>query len=229
MFKKILRFYKTLPLGIKIIMATYILGYLVLILPFSKGFAVSHFGLFPKQAFGKEPWQFISNNFLILNPIQLLIEALFLYLFALDVERRLGTWRFLRLVLASTLTAGLVAGALGYFLFSTSGILLGGTAVHVAVLGYLTQAWRHLRIGNTDFTIRGSTFIGVLLAIQGLLLSWDKLWPQLGGVMAATVIGILMFHYRGPRFKKLIRKTLPKAPGVSHLRLVPPPAQKWVN
>ena len=63
-----------------------------------------------------EPWQLLTFSFLHGNFMHLFVNMLALYMFGRDVERTLGSSRYLRLYVAAVLSAGLVQLAVVSFL-----------------------------------------------------------------------------------------------------------------
>jgi membrane associated rhomboid family serine protease len=66
-----------------------------------------------------EPWQLLTSSFLHANLTHLLLNMFALYMFGRDAERVLGSYRYLRLYIASVLSAALVQ--LGVVSFMSSG------------------------------------------------------------------------------------------------------------
>jgi rhomboid family protein len=64
--------------------------------------------LYPPAAARFAPWQLITSSFLHANLMHLFVNMLALYMFGRDVERALGSPRYLRLYVGSVLSAALV-------------------------------------------------------------------------------------------------------------------------
>jgi rhomboid family protein len=89
----------------------------------------------------ERPWTIVTYMFVHVTFDHLFWNMLFLFFFGIELERRLGEWRFLGLYLIS----GVVA-ALAQILLFGGGILLGASGALYGVLGCLAMIAPHLRL-----------------------------------------------------------------------------------
>jgi membrane associated rhomboid family serine protease len=78
-------------------------------------------------------WQILSHVFLVLHPLTLVFNLIFLYFFGRMIEELVGTRKFLVLFFGGSLFAALVFLAIGYFLLP-SGVYTGPEGAIMAVL-----------------------------------------------------------------------------------------------
>ncbi|MCJ7443647.1 MAG: rhomboid family intramembrane serine protease [Methanotrichaceae archaeon] len=103
-------------------------------------FVINYLALIP-EFLSERPWTIITYMFVHITFDHLFWNMLFLFFFGIELERRLGEWRFLGLYLV----AGVVA-ALAQVLLIGGGILLGASGAVYGVLGCLAMIAPHLRL-----------------------------------------------------------------------------------
>lgn len=167
--------------------------FMMMLGPEGRGWFVYTFAMDPRQVFAFPPrlWQLVSYMFLHAGPWHLAGNMLGLFFFAGDVERELGTGRFLRFYFASG-----VAGALLSSVVSPGSWLIGASAGVLGVLvafaifypNVVVYLWMLILVPiRVKYLAIGYAVITVLSAMQPGR-SNIAYWGHLGGMGYAFVV-----------------------------------------
>ena len=152
------------------------------------------YGALPSSGnFHGEYWRLFSYSLLHLNLTHLVANVALLAWVGRIVERRIGTLRFLLVYLASVLVAGL-AIAFKDAMAPSFGVSLGASG---GVFGLLTASIvlvfrRDLAAFGQDRGVRGGLLVCLGLGIAMSFLPGVSFAGHLGGLVAGTVLGIVV-------------------------------------
>ncbi|MDY6771462.1 MAG: rhomboid family intramembrane serine protease [Candidatus Nanohaloarchaea archaeon] len=163
--------------------------------------SIVQYGLVPSML-AAEPWRIVTSMFMHANSLHLLVNAMVLFFFGAELEKRVGTKRFLKIYFA----AGLVA-ALGFAGFMQ---LFGNTAIPAvgasgalygvfAALAILAPEIRVLAFFIFPMGIRTALIVFALLDV--FLLS-----TSVPIASAAHLSGLVVGLYYGHKLKGRIKK-----------------------
>lgn len=138
------------------------------------------FGLTPGGLRGGAVWQLLTYQFLHANELHILMNMLGLWFAGRELERVIGTRRFVALYLFG----GVIAGLAQVILVPTTGVLIGASGSVCAVMLALITLFPRLEVTALVFFIlpirmRAAT-LGYLL-VAGSVLFWLSGWqPEVG-------------------------------------------------
>ena len=140
-----------------------------------------------------EYWRLVTANFVHIGLVHLAMNAYALYLFGLQVERRLGRLRFIVLYLL----AGLGGTTLSYI--GSSALSAGASGAIFGLIGAITIYYATYR---EAFGAQGRRQLSSLLLVTGYNLVWGLMNPQIDnlGHVGGLAVGLLLGWAYCPRY-----------------------------
>jgi len=165
------------------------------------------FALVPSKVM-QEPWRIVTSMFLHGGTGHLLVNSLVLFFFGAELERRIGTKRFLKLFFLAGIVAGV--GFTGYIQFFGCNAP-GGTCSAVGASGALYGVFATLAIIAPEITVLAFFIIPmrIRVALVGFALL-DIFLLTSGGTLIASsahLTGMVVGLYYGFKLERRLKNT----------------------